>query len=147
MRSGRRLVCLECDAMQLETDLFTADILTTSGLREALEQLHPQANARAILSRDPNIYIQAGAYDNGFVIEKRSGDAASHVHARHTFRDAPLEAPVPEKRGWLQKLLNIQPGAGAHDHAFSKEEVAEVFIAYFEGSPDPDFVTWHQGYA
>ncbi|MEL6487731.1 MAG: hypothetical protein AAFQ13_11405 [Pseudomonadota bacterium] len=133
--------------MQLETDLFTAEILTNSGLREALEQLHPKANTRAILSRDANTYIQAGAYDNGFVIEKRSGDEASHVHARHTFRDAPLDAPVPEKRGWLQRLLNTHVGAGPHDHAFSQEEVADVFVAYFEGSPDPDFVTWHPGYA
>ena len=133
--------------MQLETDLLTAEILTNSGLREAPEQLHPEANTRAILSRDANTYIQAGAYDNGFIIEKRSGDEVSHVHARHTYRDVPLEAPVPEKRGWLRKLLNIRLSAGSHDHAFSQEEVVEVFVAYFEGSPDPDFVSWHPGYA
>ena len=131
--------------MELETDLVRMEVLSSDGLAQALATLHPLRNTRAILSQSAEHYIQAGAYANGYVIERRSGNEASHVHARHVNR-APLDAdlPIPE-RPWWQKFLGIDVRQSAHDHAFALAEVVEVFSAYFDGADYPEYIVWHEG--
>ncbi len=132
--------------MQLETDLIQMDILESAGLATALSTLDPVTNTRAILSKSGNDYVQAGAYANGFAIEKRSGNQASHVHARHLSR-GPLEPDPPIKeRSWWQKLFGIDTGPYVHDYTFTLDEVIEIFTAYFDGKDFPSYVTWHEGY-
>ena len=134
--------------MQLETDLVQMEILTSEGIAQALLRLDPAVNTRAILSTGTHHYIQAGAYANGYVIERRSGTEGTHVHARHAHRQDPLPEPPVLPKNWWQRLFGgLSAGPGPHDHAFSIEEAIEVFTAYFEGVADPDFIIWFEGYS
>lgn len=103
------------------------------------------SNPRAILSKDDQNYIQAGAYSNGFIVERRSGSEKSHMHARPHGR-APLQAPRVERR-WWKRLLMPTGELAPHKYAFTHQEMVALFVAYFDDATDPDFMTWHEGYS
>ena len=132
--------------MLLETDLLQMEILNSAGLPEALAMLDQKSNTRAILSKDDQNYIQAGAYSNGFIVERRSGNEESHMHARPYGRE-PLASSPKAKEAWWKRLLMPAGDLGPHKYAFTREEMVALFVAYFDEAPNPDFVTWHNGYS
>jgi len=131
--------------MRFETDLFATDIESRGDIAEAFANIDNQNNSRVILSTDAETYIQAGAYANGYVVEKRSGSEKTHMHARPRGRP-PLSGPLEPERKWWQKLFRADIDLGSHAFAFTQEEVVAIFTTYFERARDPEFADWHEGY-
>ena len=130
--------------MRLETDLETIDDVDEAGLRRALATLGSDRNTRAILSVADEIYIQTATFDNGFVIEKREGDEASHFHAVPPH--GPL-APWREKpkRSWWERVLNPSDFL-VSECAFEKDEMIAAFARYLHGREGDLGLEWSQGY-
>ena len=99
-------------------------ILTTSGadraaatredIREAL--LACGHGDFVILSAAEEIYIQTAVADEGYVLERRDGDARAHFHA----------------------VRSDDPSATT----FAFDEVEEAFLAWAEETPAPDWLVW-----
>ena len=133
--------------MRLETDLVEIEDVDAERLRIELSRLGKN-NCRAILSSDDRAYIQTGVYDHGFVVEKREGGGDdTHFHAVPRHPELPLPGPPP-KRSWWERFVYPQIGAPrVSAHAFTLDEVQQIFASYLAGhtSDIPD--RWEQGFS
>src|SRR5438874_1444025 len=118
--------------MELETEADGRSSLTgLEDLRNRLVRLDPSENSFAILFKDEETYLQTGAEENGFIIEKQDGDFTRHFYAARLGLHQPLKS-----ESWLI------PQADRGQDRFSREEMIEMFSAYFGGNPFPAQVTW-----
>ncbi|MBA4771517.1 MAG: hypothetical protein H2054_00240 [Sphingomonas sp.] len=130
--------------MRLETDRVTIDSVTADQLRRELALLNPVDNARAVLSRSEEVYLQTAVFDNGFVIEKREGSEAAHFHA------VPSHSPLPPtraepKRSWFARIFwpsNFLVSACA----FPQETMFRAFEAYLAGRETDTPLVWRAGF-
>lgn len=111
-------------------------------LQRQVGALDPATNPFGVLTRGGSDYIQVAAEGGGFVIEKRSGEEDTHVHARRT---GGRPSPKPPKPGFFQRLFGGGDGRGKD--TFTRKEVEAVLTAYYEGRPAPDFLRWDKGYS
>ena len=133
--------------MQLQTAHCEWPVDTEDQLRANLEALDDR-DEFAILSTAPEHYMQTAMQADGFIIEKREGSEATHFHARRTSErsDKPIAAEEDEKRSWFSRLFGTQSNTAVAERIFTREEMIEVFLAYYLQRPSPAFVKWAGGY-
>jgi hypothetical protein len=118
--------------VELETEGDGRSTLTSvEELRSRLARLSPSENSFAILFKGEETYLQTGAQDDGFIIEKRDGDFTRHFYAARPGLHQPLQ-----NESWLI------PQANRGQDRFSREEMVEIFSAYFSAGAMPAQVTW-----
>jgi hypothetical protein len=106
--------------MKLETEQGgTREIVSVAELQAQLAALAPEGNSFAILSVEDEVYLQAAADIEGFLVERRDGSAASHLKAVRTMLDPTWELD-----------------------RFALPEVTAMFTAYLADQPMPATVRW-----
>ena len=100
--------------MRLETESSTSrDVRSEAEVRQSLAGLGHNQDTFAILSISDHHYVQVALKSQRFVVERREGSFDRH-----------FEAHVGQRR------------------YLTREEVAELFIAYFSGTSMPREVHW-----
>lgn len=129
--------------MNWETEDGAETVTSSRELARLVERLERGTSSFAVLSRGAGHYMQVAIVGDGFVIEKRSGGENTHVHARRSGRRS---ARKREEGGFFKRLFGSGGSRPASD-TFRLEEVKAAFLAYYEDTPDPDFLQWAAGFS
>ncbi|HZG08351.1 MAG TPA: hypothetical protein VEZ70_05155 [Allosphingosinicella sp.] len=102
-------------------------------LRGLLATLNGDDNNFAILEKGEDEFLQAAVTADGFIIEKRDlGADRLSCGVRPGPAPAAAGASSPPKTG--------EQG----QHVFSRDEMMEVFTAYWSGGGEPGFLAWKE---
>jgi hypothetical protein len=110
---------------------FEGETRDPAAVRTALQTLNSNDNTFAILSSDDETYIQTGAQEDGFIIERRDGSYNSHFYAARPGLHQPLK-----DRSWLLAAADVG------QDRFTLDEVIDIFSAYLSGVAPHTSVQW-----
>ena len=116
--------------LQLENG-FEGEVTGAAALEAALRSLNTSSNTFAILSNGDERFLQTAREEDGFIVEKRDGSFRTHFCAAR-----------PGSVRKLEKQSFLLPRADLGQDRFTLDEVTDLFVSYWRGTPAKVEVDW-----